>query len=708
MSRGAARTPHGAGMRGRRRGVVGTMNPTRPSAHAQHASAHAHHTAHRRGLAALLPAAALLAVAGASCTETVAFLSIDLVLPAREPALLAKCTLDPRRAATVTLTADCGGEVVTGTYRVSQGTVSLSDVPLGRCTITVGAHNAAGRKVLAGQTTTELVPGENTPVTVTLLEEACSGQQATCDADGDGLLDADEGDLGTDPLSSDTDRDGLEDGFEVQQCCSNPLAPPAAGDPQCTLAIQKVDPPLGPAGESVMVKASTALKSPKVKVGGVALDDQLADLTVVFGKVGKGAVLGDVELHSDGQKSLPFPPLFPVLLEDPAMIYELDQKAGGKVGLMLQATDMVTTSQLQAILGTTGATGGSTARRATLLLRNRTLKIQVRLPVAQNGTPVALSTITGTVGVLLRTDNGTGQLQVLAVDSNGTTSLVRSVALPTPDPVDLVLEPGGKGALVLFRRDLQRVLLNSSAAGGAQVVSLSQVVSTLRGGSGPNPGYTCTGMAYGESSGSASGSGAVHVACNARPASCPAGVKCAEQAHLLQAGPLADCLAATRAAKPGTLPACWAEWTAPTKGALAMGAPVLDVKGSATYLLTTVGVTAAPWGPVKPSTQPRPLSTVAGFKHAGAVKGVVDLMAVDQGGDLFVVDGGRIRRMSPTAKTPAERLGRLFPVGRSQERAVMLNVTEDSSALDVVTMTGNAVHALMTVCLKRCATCLCR
>lgn len=50
------------------------------------------------------------------------------------------------------------------------------------------------------------------------------------DADGDGLLDAEEADLGTDPDDDDTDSDGVRDGAEVQCHGSDPLGFDTDGD----------------------------------------------------------------------------------------------------------------------------------------------------------------------------------------------------------------------------------------------------------------------------------------------------------------------------------------------------------------------------------------------------------------------------------------------------------------------------------------------
>ncbi|MFL5357931.1 Ig-like domain-containing protein [Archangium sp.] len=52
----------------------------------------------------------------------------------------------------------------------------------------------------------------------------------TADSDGDGLTDAQETTLGTDPFDDDTDNDGLTDGYEVSTSKTNPLKKDTDGD----------------------------------------------------------------------------------------------------------------------------------------------------------------------------------------------------------------------------------------------------------------------------------------------------------------------------------------------------------------------------------------------------------------------------------------------------------------------------------------------
>ena len=62
------------------------------------------------------------------------------------------------------------------------------------------------------------------------IDEDCDGIDPPPDSDQDGLNDAEEAALGTDPLDPDTDADGLLDGDEVLDLTTDPLDADTDGD----------------------------------------------------------------------------------------------------------------------------------------------------------------------------------------------------------------------------------------------------------------------------------------------------------------------------------------------------------------------------------------------------------------------------------------------------------------------------------------------
>jgi hypothetical protein len=84
------------------------------------------------------------------------------------------------------------------------------------------------------------------------------------DADGDGLRNADEIARGTDPLSPDTDHDGVSDGDEVSGWGSDPLDPTSASEPflhHSVLALREL---VG--GGSAFARSTTVRATPAVQM----------------------------------------------------------------------------------------------------------------------------------------------------------------------------------------------------------------------------------------------------------------------------------------------------------------------------------------------------------------------------------------------------------------------------------------------------------
>jgi hypothetical protein len=143
-----------------------------------------------------------------------------------------------RGAADITIES---GEVVS---LASDQAVSL----VGPLTITAGgegtdlsiAYTGPAVPVLSESSATPMAVGRviegaaiaATPDAGTLPAATATAEQRTTseDTDGDGLSNADEATLNTDPELVDTDEDGLSDGDEVHQFKTSPLAPDTDGD----------------------------------------------------------------------------------------------------------------------------------------------------------------------------------------------------------------------------------------------------------------------------------------------------------------------------------------------------------------------------------------------------------------------------------------------------------------------------------------------
>ena len=647
------------------------------------------------------PSLALLAaLALAACSETVAFLPLELEVPAWEPAIT--CPNDPRRVKEVVIRVECPGATLEERFSTSEGAVSLSEVPLGECLITVTGINAYGRVLLSGSASAEVAVGDNPAVKISLREQKCAGQ---CDADDDGLADSDEKSIGTSSANSDHDGDGLYDGLELQTCCTDPLKPtPQTATNSCKLVIQEVTPPLAPPGDWVLIKTSKQLTAPKVVLGGAPLDAPLSDSFTLFGRVSPRAVLGEIALTTAAKETATYKNLFAVLLKDPEMWFDLDQKAGAKVGLMQEAVDMAHVGTLLVTLGRSGPVGNS--RIPVLHFLNRATGTQTRLPITTQSPPVAVDYVTSRLGVLLRT--GTNTASVLGYQLDPKTGKITggtAKAISAPGVVDMKLDSSGGSALVLSRAQLTGVPLSGSSQPNAVVVSVQP--GSAAPGSVPPVRTTCTGLAYHEPSGVKPGEGTAFMACSGQKQPCSVG-NCPSWAAMLALGPVTSCLAKAAAGGTKAMTGCWTVYTA-TQAQTTLGAPLVDPQASKVYLLTNRGVYAGAFPGKVATVAVRPMQPVLAYQHQGKTAGL-RVMTQDALGRLYVADGPAVRRLDVrTAAAPSGKVPhRSFLAGWAKEEAALLSVSGDGSLLEVSRQRGGALHSLAGVCLRRCATCLCK
>jgi hypothetical protein len=92
------------------------------------------------------------------------------------------------------------------------------------------ATPAAAPRVIQSPDNEPEAAASPTPRAVAARPTVAAEQESDLDTDGDGLTDAEEAELNTDPALVDTDEDGLTDGQETAEIGTAPLAPDTDGD----------------------------------------------------------------------------------------------------------------------------------------------------------------------------------------------------------------------------------------------------------------------------------------------------------------------------------------------------------------------------------------------------------------------------------------------------------------------------------------------
>jgi hypothetical protein len=213
----------------------------------------------------------------------------------------------------------------------------------------------------------------------------------------------------------------------------------------------------------------------------------------------------------------------------------------------------------------------------------------------------------------------------------------------------------------------------------------------------------CTGLTYYQPPSVAAGRGATYVACNWVQANCPSGQSCPGRPNLLQLAPAADCLA-----KGNPVPLqdpCWVYSTisAPLPAA---GAPVVDPATRKVYLMTSGRILAGELG-ASSRTPLRALADHIAFSRKGRSTASA-LMSLGERGYLYAVNGDHVHRLEPSRSARSQRLGKEMKLSELKEEAWLLAPSPDGSLLSVIKRRGGGIHSLMSLCLKRCAGCLCQ
>ena len=639
----------------------------------------------------------LLTLALLGCSETVSVLNIKLSLPPSY-AKGFKCDADPRWSRYISVRASCDEGRAQSSFELQKGaTLTLLNIPLGDCTVEVKTTNAHGRTVLAGEADVTLEEDKDETLAITLLPEPC--RELHCDADHDGLYNSDEKGLKTNPGEQDSDKDGLSDGVEVHVCCTDPLQRNKPGD--CPLRIQQMSPALGVVGTMVKITATDVLKSPTVNLGGVPMVSLLTDAIQIHGKVGKGAVLGDVVLASGGLKSEPYELMFATLVHNAETLVEMQVKANTTSGLMHEVVDMAHLGKLLLMLGK--ATASWSSKNPMLLIRDRIKKTYYRYTIPMSGTPIALAASSTRLVVLLGDAKGQGTLAVLELNSTGQLKVSKKIALKHLHPVDLEMEPKGDAAVVLFKGHLARIPLIAGPSGTDKTSGKAIPQATLSKAAIQSASPACTGLTLHTPPGG-SGIPEAYLTCNMPSVLCPKNKKCPPRATLVRVAPLTKCLADNSANIP---PSCWLFFQS---GGLGLGAPEINLKNKTVHVLTNKGIYGTPLiSKIAPNkTKVLIPQVLLGWPNTASA---TNLMAADARGHLFVVPPLQYRalmlRTDPGNQDFGQRKGRPFVVGGKEEEGVLMALHPDGSVLDVVQRGYDGSQGLTSICLQRCSGCVC-
>jgi hypothetical protein len=663
--------------------------------------------------------AALLLPMAVGCSETVGFVTIQLQAPTLSPQV--SCELDPRRTHQLELAVRCGESLIEQTYAMPSSGWSMPELPLGECEVAVQTKNKHGRLLLAGKQNVTIAEGENGNVTIDLVEQTCT--RPDCDSDADNVPDIDEQGLGLNPNKYDTDNDGINDGVEVYECCSDPTKPDGA---DCKLTIQQIFPLLAEANDSVLIRATKPFTDPVVTGAGQKFIDPpnlpFENTTIYIGQLNPKATIGPISLKdgkSSAEDTFDIPGfgtmLFGALMRAPQPSIELT--TGNAV--MTRIVDIAALGQDLFVLGE-GASG-TFGNTVPILLRYRhgfqSEKVAGSDPTLRSRA-LAIAAGFGRVAVLL-TRGVKGADLLHYTPKNGSVTSMQRIELPSVvNARHLAVESGGQSVLVLGSDALWRVSLNNKSA--AQI-PLSIVTNGATGGAGSQAQArpsNCTGLAYQPLNSIAGVSdGAVYIACtgpcdttqtkalpnnaNGQNASGDPNdgsyTECKAPLMLVYLPSVAGCLGSSA----GANSTCRFQVATSPGPDQAVGAPVYDERRNRIYLAgRRSGIYTSP---IKGVSSLRPMQPT--FQIPALTTSPNVLRLEPERNWLFVANSKVIRRfaLEPNAPHP---LAILFSGPNGIETADALTLTDSGCLLSYVSRLGYS--QLTNICLKRGPACPCK
>ena len=665
------------------------------------------------------------------CEQQVASRPISVSFPQWDPPIV--CDADPRRADRVTISAECE-DASPLTQTGKPGEMVELRLPVGTCQITAEVINKDNVSILKGELNVTLTSGDASPLLIPLTR-TCQDQ---CDQDGDRLDDALEVPLSLDPKVADTDGDGVGDGAELLECCSDPRTD--SEEDLCKMVLLTLTPQFAAVGDIAFAEVTTfPSEEVSLSYGNAPLRNLTTGTRTAFGRVDDSAVLGPVTITS-GEDTLTEPGPFAVLRTSKQLVGALAASAPGNGPTVRTHLRSLVLGDRLAIYGTVGGTPTNPSGKPALVVYQRTpvedrlridpnvddesevldvagrgnaVALLVREPVTAPGGDTAVVKVfrvfTG-VGGTLESTTSVLKIARMGALSRGSASIaidldsVHGYVLTTQHgPVRFVLPTtpnetaqlsGGLSTASQFRAENclgwteYRAAKDATDAGPAD----SGTDGAVDGGSAPLDELYFFGACF--------------VKCP------PGGGPCnPSRIGITRMGPASRCFGdLTRADDTDETCHQYHEFTASGPTGAIMSSPVVDEINNRVY----VAAQAQPTQPLQ-ILSAAPDATVNGTVKIFAELPSRDiseahpqLMALNDN-ILYLVSGQRVQQLQP-AETGSARRGDSFPISELSVITSHIQPTMRKDAVDIALYEpGRAVSSeLATVCLTRCSNCVCK